>query len=547
MSTTDTGPTAVPPGDGGGTADSEPARSPAAGRTASPRGSLLPRGPLWRTPLSLVLLAVLPELAVILVAAGFRFWRLTAVGFNSDEAVYAGTAAAISGDRSARSLFPVFRAHPVLLQMLVSLAYRVQHSDWAARAVPALIGVATVLVAYLLGRSLYGRTAGLIAGALLAVMPYHVVVSRQVLLDGLMTLAATAALYGVIRYVREPSARWMVAVGGMLGLMLITKETGLVLVGGLYVFFALTPAIRLRWRHLLAGAATTGFIAVQAPIVLSLAGRTNTGQHYFLWQLFRRPNHEELFYVTTLPEVIGPALLVAVAAGLVWLRRENDWPERLLLCWIVVPAIFFTLWPVKGYQYLLPLAPALAVLGGRVLARASLLRIPRLPRFTMPVVAAAVVASLAVPAVGATGPAPGRTFLAGSGGLPGGREAGLWVRDHVPVDARLIAIGPSMANVIQFYSRRRVSALSVSTNPASRNPAYVPIANPDLAIRSGQFQYVVWDSYSENRTAFFTAKARALIDKFHGVAVHTSTVPSRTGSGDPVRLPIVIIYEVRPV
>jgi 4-amino-4-deoxy-L-arabinose transferase-like glycosyltransferase len=490
---------------------------------------------------------LLPETCVLVIAVFFRFWQLAMIGFNSDEAVYAGTAAAISGDENARTIFPVFRAHPLLLQMLVSVAYRVdEHSDWAARSVPALIGVLAVAMTYLLGRRLYGRQAGLFAGALLAVMPYHVVVSRQVLLDGLMTLAATAALYCVARYTREPSARWMIATGAMLGVTLITKETGLVLVGGLYVFFALTPAIRLNWRHLLAGAATTGLIAIQAQIVLVMAGRTSSGQHYFLWQMFRRPNHSAQFYFTTLPQVIGPALLVAILAGLIWLRRENDWRERLLLCWMAVPVVFFTLWPVKGYQYLLPAAPALAVLGGRVLFRACELRLPWLPRFLMPAVAAGVVVSLAVPAYGRVDPAPTRTFLAGTGGLAGGREAGVWIRDHVPVDSKLLSIGPSMANVLQFYSRRRLSALSVSTNPSSRNPSYLPVPNPDQAVRSGQYQYVVWDSYTANRTPFFTAKAQALIDKFHGVAVFTATVPVKAESGALVEQPVVIIYEVRP-
>ena len=36
--------------------------------------------------------------------------------------------------------------------------------------------------------------------------------------------------------------------------------------------------------------------------------------------------------------------------------------------WIVVPVVFFMLWPVKGYQYLLPIAPPVAILAGRALA-----------------------------------------------------------------------------------------------------------------------------------------------------------------------------------
>jgi len=84
-------------------------------------------------------------------------------------------------------------------------------SDWAARAVAAAIGVVAVGATYVLARRLYGHRAGLVAGFVLAVMPYHVIVSRQVLLDGLMTLLATVTLYCVVRYSESAAPRWMVA------------------------------------------------------------------------------------------------------------------------------------------------------------------------------------------------------------------------------------------------------------------------------------------------------------------------------------------------
>ena len=37
----------------------------------------------------------------------------------------------------------------------------------------------------------------------------------------------------------------------------------------------------------------------------------------------------------------------------------------MLLCWIGVPFVFFELWPAKGYQYLLLVAPPVAVLAAR--------------------------------------------------------------------------------------------------------------------------------------------------------------------------------------
>jgi hypothetical protein len=54
-----------------------------------------------------------PLLAILALAGFLRFWQLGAVGFNSDEAVYTGSAAALAGNTTLAPMFPVFRAHPL--------------------------------------------------------------------------------------------------------------------------------------------------------------------------------------------------------------------------------------------------------------------------------------------------------------------------------------------------------------------------------------------------------------------------------------------------
>ena len=43
------------------------------------------------------------------LAAFLRLWQLNKLGFNSDEAVYSGQAAAIANDPVLKPFFPVFR------------------------------------------------------------------------------------------------------------------------------------------------------------------------------------------------------------------------------------------------------------------------------------------------------------------------------------------------------------------------------------------------------------------------------------------------------
>jgi hypothetical protein len=157
-----------------------------------------------------------------------------------------------------------------------------------------------------------------------------------------------------------------------------------------------------------------------------------------------------------------------------------------------------------------------------------------------------VVASLVVPSWTAINAANSSTFLAGSGGVPGGRESGLWLRDHSPDGSQVLAIGPSMANILEFYGRRRAFRLSVSPNPLHRNPAYDPIVNPDLALRNGDIQYIAWDSFSASRSDFFSRKLLSYVRRYNGHVVHSETVSTLTADGRLVDQPVIVIYEVRP-
>src|SRR5690348_10827934 len=121
----------------------------------------------------------------------------------------------------------------------------------------------------------------------------------------------------------------------------------------------------------------------------------------------------------------------------------------------------------------------------------------------------------------------------------------MWVAAHTPEGAQMLAIGPSMANIIQFYGHREVLGLSVSPNPLHRNPAYTPVSNPDLLLRTGQVQYLVWDAYSAGRSEYFSHRLMTYVRRYRGSVAHVESVTVSTPTG-PVRRPVIIIYEVRP-
>jgi 4-amino-4-deoxy-L-arabinose transferase-like glycosyltransferase len=486
------------------------------------------------------------------VGALLRLWNLTSLGLNTDEAVYAGQAAGIVNDLTLKPFFPVFRAHPMLFQFVVSLGFLNGVNDWVGRLFSAAIGLATLFLVYRLAALLYGRQAAVFATLFLALMPYHVVVTRQIILDGPMTFCATLALYLVARYATSHRPEWLYAAGAAVGLTFLTKETGIIIIGGVYAFLALSSEIRVRIRDLAVSLGVMAVVMVAFPLATALAGGTKSAQNYFIWQLFRRPNHEWSFYPTVVSLAIGPLILLLAVAGLWLLRRENTWREKLLLAWILVPLGFFQLWPTKGFQYLLPIAPALVILAGRTLGRWPARWTPPLLERRRAITAGrflavgVVAVSLLVPSWGQVEKVITTEFLAGTGGVPGGRDAGLWIAANIPAEAKMLTIGPSMANVLQFYGHRKAYGLSVSPNPLHRNPSYEPVSNPDLQFHNGELQYIVWDAFSASRSPSFANRLLDYVEHYNGRVVHEETVPGTTPQGAATTVPIIRIYEVHP-
>ena len=180
-------------------------------------------------------------LGIVCVALIVRFWHFNDVGYNSDEAVYAGQGAGIAHDSQLAPYFPVFRAHPLLFQSIVAIGYELHQGDWFGRAAAIVFGALCVLATFELGRLLYGVRAGLIAAGVLALMPYHVVVSRQVLLDGPQAFFTTITLCALIRFARSGRTLWLCCVGAAMGLSVLAKEPSIIFCGAIYAFFASRP------------------------------------------------------------------------------------------------------------------------------------------------------------------------------------------------------------------------------------------------------------------------------------------------------------------
>jgi hypothetical protein len=211
---------------------------------------------------------VAPSIGILVTLARYGVLRNTAV--TDDENVYDFMARVWSTGRLyAVSLSPDLRpffdnqfivndgrwygiyapGHPLVLTV----------GQWlgAIRWVTTVEAMLTVLLAWALADRLFGRRAGLLTLAFLAVSPFFLLVSATMLAHPTAALALTAFAYASARVLESPGAvRWWFVAGGALGFAGLTRPLAAVAFG-------------LPWLVVLGRAATRGGRAARGAVCAS--------------------------------------------------------------------------------------------------------------------------------------------------------------------------------------------------------------------------------------------------------------------------------------
>src|SRR4051812_19870119 len=165
-----------------------------------------------------------PELAALLVLASVLYlWALSRNGWANTyysaavRSMSSSWHAFLYGSFDASGLMTVDK--PPLALWAQALSARVFGlSSWSMLVPQALMGVATVGLAYDLVRRRFGRLAGFVGGLALAVTPVWVAIARYNNPDTLLVLCCVAAVWFVVRGLEDGRTRWIVLAGVSVGL-----------------------------------------------------------------------------------------------------------------------------------------------------------------------------------------------------------------------------------------------------------------------------------------------------------------------------------------
>ncbi len=327
---------------------------------------------------------------------------------------------------------PIWGGHPPLYAYLLLCVHLIFGSSIVGyRMLSVILGTLTIVLVFYFGKMLYNEIIGIFAAFILSIFPPHVIMSRLIMMDVVLTFFGTLALFGYYFGEVNNSRRLTLLGMGSAICAILSKEPGILIP----IVFVLWCLVRRRFSLFNVSTIAPPYIvyavwkiwAILTGYRYSAHGESYTaldlltqraqfeslpisyvkifGEDYLLLffiilllttYMFRiriqnRSNFNILlpgFFLVILGVPIGFYLLqnffsfpsttnlidlVALSLcfclwGLFALHGlQNDGSEKFLFIWSLFWPVVFMLNPKVSWQYLLPISPALAILIGKEL------------------------------------------------------------------------------------------------------------------------------------------------------------------------------------
>src|SRR3954471_7022702 len=140
---------------------------------------------------------------LIALGAALRFATLGLQSYHHDEIVSASRVLPVGFGHAMDAVGFSESAPPLYYALAWVWTQLTGTGEWGLRSLSALAGVATIPVAYLIGRELRGRATGFLAAALVAVNPMLIWYSQEARAYALLTFFCALSLLYCVRALRD--------------------------------------------------------------------------------------------------------------------------------------------------------------------------------------------------------------------------------------------------------------------------------------------------------------------------------------------------------
>lgn len=271
---------------------------------------------------------------------------------------------------------------PILFYWLVALSYKLFGvSEWSARLPSALMGFGCLLLTLLFAQGCLGSREALWSGLILITSVEFFILSRTVIPDMILTFFITLSLYAFFRgtqieHRRTKRTLYLMMYTAMGAGFLVKGPIGLTFPAMVIFSYLLLNGgwFVVRDMELLLGIPL--LVIIVAPWYGWAELRHPGYLHYFLIEenllrfLTDHFNRSEPWYYFVPVLALGffPwTVVLPMALRDLW-KRSFSTETLFLLCWTVVPLLFFSLSQSKLPHYILPIYPPLSILVGEAVA-----------------------------------------------------------------------------------------------------------------------------------------------------------------------------------
>gem|GEM_PF-6907320 len=321
-------------------------------------------------------------LALLILISGFLcLVNLGTISlWNNNEPRYAHTARNMLEAKDW--ITPVYKGRlradkPILTYWLIMVSAKLLNrgrvNEFTARLPFALLGVLGVIVIFLFGTSLGGARAGFISGLALLFTLEYITTARRCLPDMALCffIILTLFLFHKGYTHREKKGLFYLLAYIPAGLGFLTKgPVAIVIPGGVALLYlaARRDLREIKDLRILPGLVL--FLAIVLPWFLAVTPKFS--KKFFLLHNLKHGlkglDHQKpwYFYFEATPIPFAPAIFFLPAGVWLWKQDEEKILSPLLLplIWAFFPFALFSLAAAKRVIYLLPMAPALALVAG---------------------------------------------------------------------------------------------------------------------------------------------------------------------------------------
>ncbi|MFQ6372324.1 ArnT family glycosyltransferase [Shewanella sp. YIC-542] len=271
---------------------------------------------------------------------------------------------------------------PPVFMWAIALFYLVLGNLKLAFLLPnALSGLLTVMLVYDLGARLWNVRTGRNAALLLMLVPQFLLQTKSAQIDAMVMCWITVGCYGLIRhFMLGPNWTWYFIAWAFMGLGVITKGVGflpllMLLPLGFYAWRRQLYRQSWRWRAVAGPLVMLAVIAAWlVPMVLTVLQHNapeytaymnnilfkQTGQRYANAWHHIKPWY--FFVVSVIPWLWFPLPFLALAHWKTFVARLKQDPQIvILLVWVGLVILFFSISPGKRNLYILPALPMAAL------------------------------------------------------------------------------------------------------------------------------------------------------------------------------------------